>query len=103
MWTLSSAIRFVVLCLILCQTGCTTMETVRSLSMPDLTLGSVNSLNGEVGDLKHTVSLMEKRFDENQKERQRSLNQLRALVKESSTALEERERRIQGNLGTLGT
>jgi len=71
--------------------------------MPDLTLGSVNSLNGEVGDLKHTVSLMEKRFDENQKERQRSLNQLRALVKESSTALEERERRIQGNLGTLGT
>ena len=102
MWTLSSAIRFVVLCLILWQTGCTTVETVRSLPMPDLSLGSVNSLHSEVGDLKHSVALMEKRFNENQKERQRSLNQLRALVKESSSAMAERERRIQDNLSALG-
>lgn len=81
------------------QTGCTSMAPMPS--MPVMTRGSVDSLSDRVGHLKHSVDLMETMFEDNQRERERSLKQLETLVQESTGALLERERRLQSGLGTL--
>jgi TolA-binding protein len=81
------------------QTGCSSMP--RMPSMPTMKSGSVDSLSEQVSHLKHSVDLMEKMVEEKQRERERSLNQLRTLVQESTGALLERQRRLQSGLGTL--
>ncbi|MFH1742972.1 MAG: tetratricopeptide repeat protein [bacterium] len=87
---------------ILWQTGCATVPSVSSLpEIPELTLGSTQPLTEEVGHLKHSVDIWEKMFENSQQERQRSLQQLRSLVQESSGVLREREQRLQSGLGTV--
>ena len=104
MRNLSGTIVLLVLSGLLWQTGCTTIPSASTMPpMPTLTIGSVKPLSDEVGHLRHTVSLMEKMFEDNQRNRERSLQQLKSLVEESSGVLKERERRLQSNLGTLSS
>ena len=70
-------------------------------SIPVLTPGSVKPLRGEVSSLRHKLTLIEKRFSETQIERDRTLEQLRNVLQETTISMQQRSRRLQSGLRTL--